>query len=248
MKISIITVTYNSANTLRDTLHCIQNQDYPDIEHIIIDGKSQDNTLEIVKEFPHVSTVISEKDKGLYDAMNKGLGIASGEIIGILNSDDLYVDDNVISRVMSEFRDHSAEAVYADLQYVKPDNINKIVRTWKAGLFDKKRFYYGWMPPHPTFFLRKHVYEKVGLFNTTLRSAADYELMLRVLVKNGIQARYIPKVLVKMRSGGASNGTIERRLRANKEDRIAWKLNGLRPYFFTLYLKPLRKVFQFIIK
>ena len=135
--------------------------------------------------------------------------------------------------------------VYADLQYVYPDDLDRIQRTWRSGGFSKRNFYYGWMPPHPTFFVRREVYEQGGLFNVDLRSAADYELMLRILVKMGMPAYYLPRVIVKMRAGGMSNSSLGNRLRANKEDRLAWKLNNLKPYFFTLYLKPLRKIHQF---
>jgi glycosyltransferase involved in cell wall biosynthesis len=246
MKISVITATYNSAATVRDTLACIARQTHPDIEHIIVDALSKDNTLDIVKEFPHVAKTISEKDKGLYDAMNKGVQLATGEVIGILNSDDFYTSEQVLSKVAEAFADDSVEAVYGDLQYVKQDDISKVTRTWKAGRYKKKYFHYGWMPPHPTFFVRSNLYRRAGLFNTALRSAADYELMLRMLVKYEANARYIPEVLVKMRDGGLSNASLANRLRANREDREAWKLNGLKPYFFTRWLKPLRKVFQFI--
>jgi glycosyltransferase len=248
MKISIITATYNSAATVKDTLTCIRDQDHPDIEHIIVDGRSGDDTLALVSGFPHVAKVVSEKDKGIYDAMNKGIAMATGDVIGILNSDDIYMDAGVLSGIADLFADPSVMTAYADLQYVHPENINKIIRTWKTGGFDKKNFYYGWMPPHPTFFVRKKVYEQVGLFNTDLRSAADYEIMLRILLKHGIPAIYIPRVIVKMRAGGMSNASIKNRLRANKEDRLAWKLNGLHPNFFTLYMKPLRKIPQFIIR
>ena len=248
MKVSIITATFNSAGTIRDTLACVQSQEHPDIEHIIIDGQSGDQTLSIVSEFPHVAAVVSEKDKGIYDAMNKGIARATGEIIGILNSDDLYVDQRVIAEVAAEFEDPAVEATYADLQYVHQEDISKVVRTWKTGLYNKKKFYYGWMPPHPTFFVRRKVYERVGLFDTSLRSAADYEMMLRILLKHEAHTRYIPRVIVKMRSGGMSNASFRNRLKANQEDRIAWKLNELKPYFFTLYAKPIRKISQFIIK
>ena len=248
MKISIITATYNSAATVRDTLTCIAGQQYDDIEHIVIDGLSKDNTLDIVKEFPHVARVISEKDAGIYDAMNKGLTLATGEVIGILNSDDFYNNDQVLAKVASVFNDPAVDAVYGDLQYVKQDNVNIVTRTWRAGFFQKRYFYYGWMPPHPTFFVRRRIYDKAGLFNTTLRSAADYELMLRVLVKHNAKAGYIPEVLVKMRAGGMSNASLKNRLRANREDMKAWKVNDLQPYFFTTWLKPLRKIFQFITR
>lgn len=246
MKISVITATFNSAATVRDTLTSIAAQSHPDIEHLIIDGVSRDNTLDIVKEFPHVAKVVSGKDNGIYDAMNKGLQLATGEIIGILNSDDFYNNHDVLSKVAAAFEDKSVEAVYGDLQYVKQDDVKTVIRTWKSGKYKKRHFYYGWMPPHPTFFVRRSLYDKAGLFNTALRSAADYELMLRMIEKHGAVVKYIPEVLVKMRAGGMSNVSLGNRLRANSEDREAWRLNGLKPYFFTRWLKPLRKVFQFI--
>ena len=245
MTISIITATYNSAATVRDTLSCIASQQYPFIEHIIVDGVSNDNTLGIVNEFTHVAKVVSEKDKGIYDAMNKGVQLATGDIIGILNSDDFYTDPSILAKVAAAFEDPAIDAVYGDLQYVKPNDLQAVTRTWKSGRFQQKYLYYGWMPPHPTFFVRRHIYEKCGLFNTTLRSAADYELMLRVLLKYNATVRYIPEVLVKMRAGGMSNASLKNRLNANKEDLMAWKLNDLKPYFFTTWLKPIRKILQF---
>lgn len=248
MTISIITATYNSSETVRDTLECIAKQDYAPVEHIIVDGLSKDNTLNIVAEFPHVKKVVSEKDKGIYDAMNKGVGLATGEVIGILNSDDFYCHPQVLTKVMKAFEDPTIDAVYGDLHYVHQQDTQKIVRRWKAGRFHSSSFYYGWMPPHPAFFVRRRVYEQAGLFNISLRSAADYELMLRVLVKHKMKAAYLPEVLVKMRAGGMSNATLKNRLRANKEDRQAWEINQLKPYFFTIWLKPVRKIFQFIIR
>lgn len=248
MKISVITASYNSSSTIADTLRSVAEQDYHDIEHIIIDGGSKDNTMEIVRSFPHVAIAISEKDKGIYDAMNKGVQRATGDIVAILNSDDFYNSSSVLSAVTFQFRDKNIDAVYGDLQYVKQDNTNIVSRYWKAGKFSPSKFFYGWMPPHPAFFVRRKVYDQVGLFNTTLRTSADYELMLRILVKHKVKAAYLPAVLVKMREGGLSNSSLSHRIKANKEDRLAWKLNGLQPNFFTLYLKPIRKIFQFIIK
>jgi glycosyltransferase involved in cell wall biosynthesis len=248
MKISIITASYNSAATIGDTLQSVSMQNYDNIEHIIVDGASSDNTLEIVGYFPHVSKVISEKDNGIYDAMNKGVAQATGDVVGILNSDDVYADRHVISKVMSEFAKKNADVVYADLQYVKFNDLQKVTRTWHSGKFSKRKFYYGWMPPHPAFFVRREVYEKIGSFNSSLRSAADYEFMLRVLLKNDFKVSYIPQVLVKMRTGGMSNATLRHRLRANREDREAWRINNIAPYFFTIPFKPLRKVLQFIFK
>lgn len=248
MLISIITATFNSAKTVTETLRSVEEQDYPEIEHIIVDGLSTDNTVNIVQRYPRTSKVIVEKDNGIYDAMNKGIAAANGEIIGILNSDDVYVDQSVISKVMRAFQDPEVQSCYADLQYMHAKDSTLVTRTWKSGNFKAGSFYWGWMPPHPTFFVRKSVYEKVGLFDTSLRSAADYEMMLRILVKYRLTATYIPQVIVKMRAGGISNASLKNRIRANQEDRKAWRMNGLKPYFFTLYLKPLRKITQFLKK
>jgi len=246
MKISIITATFNSASTIEDTMISVSGQDYQDIEHIVIDGLSLDDTLSHVRKYPHVAKVISERDEGIYDAMNKGIAHSTGEIIGILNSDDIYSDKFVLSKVAKIFEDPLVDACYADLQYVHQQHPDKVVRTWKAGRYRAQSFYWGWMPPHPTFFVRRRVYAKVGLFNPLLKYAADYELMLRILVKYQMTVRYIPQVIVKMRSGGVSNASLHNRFRANKEDQAAWRVNGLQPYFFTLYLKPIRKITQFI--
>jgi glycosyltransferase len=248
MRISIITVTYNSAATLNDTIVSVQAQRYPDAEHILVDGASADDTVAIIKSHPHITKWISEKDDGLYDAMNKGLVMASGDVIGILNSDDVYAKDTILQQVAAVFSDPAIDCVYGDLQYVDQHNLKKVIRTWKAGKFKHKNFLYGWMPPHPTFFVRKKVYDKLGLFDVSLKSAADYEMMLRILYTHHYTAAYIPEVLIKMRSGGFSNASLRNRFRANREDAKAWKLNNKRPHFFTVYLKPLRKIPQYLIK
>lgn len=247
-KISIITATYNSANTVRDTLESVAKQSYGNIEHVIVDGVSKDKTLDIVQKYSHVSKVVSEKDKGIYDAMNKGVALATGDVVGILNSDDFYAHEDVLEDVMDLFQDPNVDCVYGDLQYVDAHNTQKIIRTWISGKYNRKKFLYGWMPPHPTFFVRKEIYQELGNFNLTLRSAADYEFMLRVLFKNSKRAAYLPDIIVKMRAGGMSNASLKHRLKANGEDRKAWKLNGLKPYFFTVWLKPIRKITQYIIK
>ncbi len=246
--VTIITATYNSAKTIRDTLEAIASQNYPNIEHIIVDGLSSDDTLSIVKEYAHVAKIVVEKDQGIYDAMNKGLSLAEGEIIGILNSDDFYVSDDVIQKVVECMETDHTNSLYGDLVYVHADQTNKVQRTWIAGIMKPEKFLFGWMPPHPTFFVRREVYNRFGLFNSELKSAADYELMLRFLYKEKTSVSYLPQVLVKMRSGGMSNATFRNRLLANREDRKAWRVNQLRPYFFTVWLKPLRKLFQFIQK
>lgn len=248
MKISIITACYNSAATVSDTLNSVAAQDYPDIEHIIIDGNSSDDTINIARQFPHIKKIISERDEGIYDAMNKGIAASDGDVVGILNSDDIYTGAGIISKVMKVFENRSVDAVYADLQYVKFDDTSKVTRTWRSGSFSKRKFFYGWMPPHPTFFVRRAVYETIGGFNCSLRSAADYEFMLRALLKHDYKVSYIPEVIVKMRTGGASNASMKHRLRANREDREAWRINNITPYFFTIPFKPLRKVLQFIFR
>lgn len=245
-KISIITVSFNSAQTIGETLKSVAAQSYPNIEHIIVDGGSTDQTMKIVADFPHVAKSISEADEGIYFAMNKGLAMASGDVIGILNTDDLYADNEVIARVAAVFKDAAVDATYADLVFVDRHDVSKVFRTWKSGPFKRSSMYNGWMPPHPTFFVRRSVYEKHGHFNTILRSAADYELMLRFLLKHEIYLSYIPQIIIKMRQGGKSTASIGNRIKANLEDRKSWEMNGLQPHFFTLILKPLRKIKQFI--
>lgn len=248
MKLSIITSCYNSADTIRDTLESVARQDYSDIEHIIVDGGSEDDTLAIVSEFTHVAKVVSEKDRGIYDAMNKGIAIATGDIIGILNSDDFYTGPGVISDVVRQMEQSGADTLYADLDYVSSTDKTKVVRSWRAGSYAVRKFYYGWMPPHPTFFVRKYIYERYGTFNLSLRSAADYEIMLRFLVRHDVTTTYLNKTIVQMRAGGQSNASITNRLRANAEDRKAWQINKLRPYLFTTFLKPVRKIHQFFMR
>jgi glycosyltransferase involved in cell wall biosynthesis len=244
LTISIITVTYNSAHTIRDTLLSVSEQTNKNIEHIIVDGGSKDNTLAIVAEFPHVSKIISERDYGIYDAMNKGLNIATGDVIGFLNSDDIYADDKVLDRISSVFELKNVNSLYSDLEFFEgtPDNV---VRIWNAGALQRRRFLFGWMPPHPTFFVKKSVYTNFGTFDVKFRQSADYELMLRFLYRHGISTHYLQGISIKMRVGGASNATFKNRWQANSEDQFAWHNNALKPYFFTLWLKPLIKLEQF---
>ncbi|MFN4144381.1 MAG: glycosyltransferase family 2 protein [Runella sp.] len=249
MKVSIITVVYNGASTIQDCIESVLGQTYPNIEYIIIDGLSKDNTEEIVKKYgTKIAVFISEKDAGIYDAMNKGIALATGDVIGILNADDFYHSPDVVQKVVKIFQNSQADAVYGDLIYVNADDTNKIERYWKSGAYAKSRFLYGWMPPHPTFFLKRKCYEAYGGYRTDLGSAADYELMLRMAYKHQIRLNYLPAIITKMRMGGVSNSTVVNRLKANQSDRQAWVLNGLRPYWFTLWLKPIRKISQFIYR
>jgi len=245
MKVSIITATYNSAATVADTLHSVQKQTYPAIEHIIIDGLSNDNTLQIVSGFNHVQQVVSEKDTGIYDAMNKGITYATGDIIGILNSDDFYPAENIIEEVVKIFNTTNCDALYGDLVFVDAIETNKIYRKWIAGSYSDQLFLKGWMPPHPTFFVRKEIYNQYGKFNTTLKSSADYELMVRLLYLHKIKVGYLHGTLVHMRIGGQSTKSLSNRLKANYEDYQAWRLNSLKPKWYTLLLKPIRKIKQF---
>lgn len=246
MKISIITVVYNGEKTIRDTLESVLNQTYPDLEYIVIDGNSSDSTLQIIQSYgDRIHRVVSEPDEGIYDAMNKGLRIATGEIVGLLNADDLYANPNVLTEVARKFTETQAEAVYGDLVYIAQDDLTQVRRTWKAGTYRAGNFLWGWMPPHPTFFLKKECYLNYGDFRLDMRSAADYELMLRMIHKNGIKLSYIQKTLVRMRVGGVSNSTLKNRWIANRNDLRAWKVNELQPYPFTVLLKPIRKILQF---
>lgn len=248
MKVSIITATYNSEATIADTVSSVINQTYPDIEHIIIDGASTDNTLNVASALGHCGPVVSEKDNGIYDAMNKGIHMATGDIVGILNSDDFYSNEHAIEHIVQSFKKHNRDSVYGDLVYVDANDSTKVLRKWIAGKFHRRHFLKGWMPPHPTFFVRKDVYEKFGKFNIDLKSSADYELILRFLFVNKISVEYLPGVLVYMRAGGQSNRSLFNRLAAHKEDYQAWKLNGLSPRWYTLMMKPTRKIQQFILR
>ena len=246
MKISVITVCFNAAETIADTIESIRCQSHPDIEYIVVDGGSTDETLSIIERNRDViSVLITGPDNGMYDAANKGISSAAGEIVGMLNADDFYADKDVLKDVASSVED-GCDAVYGDLHYVDREHPQTIKRNWISGSFDRKSFLSGWMPPHPTFFLRKNAYESYGMFRLDFESAADYELMLRMLYKHSLKPRYIDRVLVKMRVGGKSNVSIANRIRANREDRKAWTINGLKAAWYTLYLKPLSKLNQYV--
>ena len=249
MKISIITACYNSAATIEGTIKSVLSQDHPDVEYIIVDGASKDNTLQVVDRYrDRIAKIISEKDQGIYDAINKGIAAATGEVIGLLHSDDIYANDEVLSRVTKLFGEKKSDSVYADLHYVNKDDISKVVRYWHSGEYYDGIFKKGWMPPHPTFFLKRSCYEKFGVYNLEMKTAADYELMLRMLHRYKVSTAYLPEVIVKMRVGGKSNVTLGSRIKANRDDKRAWKLNGLKPGLFTLILKPLSKISQFFKK
>jgi glycosyltransferase involved in cell wall biosynthesis len=251
--LSIITVCYNSVSTIGDTLRSVAQQDYPNYEHVLVDGGSTDGTVELIIQFAaqHPEKNIrwnSEPDQGLYDAMNKGISWCEGDFIGTLNADDFYAHNKVLSQVMAQLEEHGAAALYADLEYVSADDITKTLRKWHSGAYTRNAFLWGWMPPHPTFFVHKNLYAQYGHFRLDLKSAADYELMLRLIHKYEVKPVYFPQTIIRMRVGGVSNASMGNRLAANKMDRKAWKVNGLKPYFFTLWLKPLRKIGQFLAR
>ena len=246
MKISIITICFNSSATIENAIRSVLSQTCLNVEYIIVDGKSTDKTLEVISKYKdRIAKIVSEKDEGIYFALNKGIALATGDVIGLLHSDDFYANEKILARVADEFNKRNVESVYGDLQYVNKNNVAKIFRHWKAGEYNEGIFIKGWVPPHPTFFVKKSVYEKLGTFNTQLKTAADYELMLRFLHKHKITTSYIPEVLVKMRVGGKSNVSLKNRIKANREDRLAWELNGVEPGFFTFLSKPLSKISQF---
>jgi glycosyltransferase involved in cell wall biosynthesis len=224
MKISICTVSFNAASVIADCLRSVSSQNYTQIEHILIDGASTDSTMAILESRrAQLSALVSEPDGGIYDAMNKGIALATGEIIGFLNADDFYANDNVLSEVACCFKeDPGLDACYADLLYVNRFNSNRIVRYWKSGAFSVGSFARGWCPPHPTFFVRRSVYERFGSFDSRYRIAADAELMMRFLEVHKVRTKYVPGVWVRMRTGGTTNKNIQNILIQNTE--ILWAL------------------------
>lgn len=248
-KVTIITVTYNSAAYLQDCINSVRSQNYPNIEYIIVDGKSTDGTMGIVrKNNKAVDYWISETDKGMYDAINKGMAVATGDIIGILNSDDVLDNENVITTIVNCFEKQGVDSIYGDLEFVDRNDVNKVMRIWKGQPFKRSRFRYGWMPAHPTFYIKRSLVEKFGAYENHYYSAADYEFMSRYLYLNKVSSCYIPELLVRMRMGGQSNVNIKQRLRANRRDYLAMKKNKIPFAFFVSILKPLIKVHQFVGK
>ncbi len=246
MKISIITVTYNSEKYLQGCLDSVRNQTHTDIEHIIVDGGSSDKTTSIIQSNSDtIAKWLSEPDNGMYHAINKGIGLCTGDVIGILNSDDILANDTVIEKIVQAFRDKEISALYGDLQYVAAQDTDKVVRKWKGKTFNKNLFAKGWMPAHPTFYMKRSLIGQFGGYENHFQSAADYEFMARYLYKNEVNAYYLPKLLVKMRCGGQSNISWYARLRANRRDYLAMKKNGIPMPMMVSVLKPLSKLHQF---
>jgi glycosyltransferase involved in cell wall biosynthesis len=249
MKISIITVAYNSSATISDTIKSVLDQTYLDIEYIIVDGNSKDNTMSIVKDYEPIFNGrmhwISEPDKGLYDAMNKGIQMATGEVIGIINSDDFYVNNSVIEEVIKTIKIRNVDSLYTDLYLVDSTDTDKVIRDCTYRDFKKGLFFQGWHPPHPSFFVKRKIYDKYGKFDLTYSIAADYDFMLRVLEKHSITTTYLPIHTIKMRNGGASTSSLKHIKISQKECLLAFKKNDLSVnkwgYFIGKYQQKLRQ-------
>jgi glycosyltransferase involved in cell wall biosynthesis len=245
MKISIITVVYNNKNTINDAIESVLSQAHKNIEYIIIDGGSTDGTPDIINKYrSRIAEYVSEPDHGIYDAMNKGIRLATGNLIGFLNADDFYADKNVIADIDKKMNETKTDCCYGDLEYVAKNNINHIVRRWKSRSYYAGLFECGWHPPHPTFFVRREIFEKYGVFDTSLTISADYELMLRFLNRFDIKSVYIPRVIVKMRTGGISGRNLWQITKANWQCYRAWKINNLSVSPITILRKPLSKITQ----
>ena len=252
MKISIITVVLNNKETVQNAINSVLSQNYDDIEHIIVDGASTDGTVEaikdVVKKYPERSIkFVSEKDDGIYDAMNKGIALAKGEVVGLLNADDVYTDNLVLKKIAGVFADYSVDSCYADLVYVDKYDLDKVIRYWKSCAYRNGLFSKGWAPPHPTFFVRRKVYEKYGVFDLSYTMGNDVDLMMRFLNKYALKSVYIPDVFVRMRLGGVSNRNVINIVRQNLELFRAGKKNGVKifpPVF--IFGKIIARLSQFI--
>ena len=246
-RISIITVTYNCAAVVADALQSVARQTHPAIEHLVIDGQSTDGTLDVVREHgAHVARLVSEKDRGIYDAMNKGLALVSGDWVGFLNADDILAEPDTIARMVECIsQSPRADVVYGDLVYVNAEDTRKVLRYWQSGSFSQSRLRFGWMPPHPTFYVRTEVVRRVGPFDADMRIAADYDFVLRCLRQPGLVVRYLPRVLVRMRTGGASNRSLKALVRKSSEDLRAIRRSGVGGWA-TLACKNLRKIPQWL--
>ncbi|MCC9640866.1 glycosyltransferase [Rhodopirellula sp. JC740] len=247
MKFSVITAVYNRGTTIGGAIDSVLSQLDVELELIVVDGNSTDDTPQVIAGYgEQVSKSIREPDTGIYDALNKGLRAATGDVIGFLHADDWLADANVLADVARLMDDPKVDGVFGDLVYVDGQTPDKVHRYWRSGPYDVRKFRTGWMPPHPTVYFRRELYEKYGDFDCSIPTAADYELLVRMMVRHGARMRYIPQVMVKMRTGGASNASLQNRLQANRDDRSAWLRNGLKPPLGLRFTKPLRKLPQFL--
>jgi glycosyltransferase len=248
LHISVITAVLNKAQTLQAALRSVHGQSWPDVEHIVVDGGSTDGSLEIVeRERAGIAKLLPGPDGGLYDALNKGIRAATGDVVGFMHADDVYATPEALARVAAMFADPAIEAVYGDLEYVSKDDASRVTRYWRAGAYSREQLAQGWMPPHPTFYVRREVYERLGGFDTRFRISADYENMLRLLWKGKVRAAYVPEVLVRMRLGGMSNATLFQMLRKSREDYAAMRQHGING-LHALLLKNVTKLPQFVAR
>jgi glycosyltransferase involved in cell wall biosynthesis len=246
MKVSIVTVTLNSASTLATAMDSVAEQDYPDIEHILVDGKSSDRTPDIIRSYPHVARFVSEPDDGLYDAINKGIRLATGDVVDILNSDDFFPSPHIVSQIAEALAVRNVDAIFGDVAFVRPDNLDRIVRMYSSRKFSPSQFARGYMPAHPTFYVRRRCYEQFGVYQTDYKIAADYELLVRFIHRHRISYAYLPVTMVYMRTGGVSNRTVASRYVLNREIVRACKENGLTTNMARLSLKYVFKVFEYV--
>jgi glycosyltransferase len=249
MKISIITVVHNNKKHIEGCIDSVINQTYKDLEYIIVDGGSTDGTVDIIQNSKvkiQNCVFLSEKDNGIYDAINKGIKNSNGDVIGLLHSDDVFADNNVVEQVVSKFDNTKTDSVYGDLEYVSANDTNRRLRYWRAGDCDIKKLKHGWMPPHPAFFVKREVFSKFGLYSTEYKVAADYEMVLRLLWKERITTEYLPIVITKMRWGGASNRDIASVMLKSREDYEALKANSVPNPLIAVFMKNVRKLNQFI--
>ena len=247
MKLSIITVVYNNERTITEAIESVLGQTYKHIEYIVVDGASTDGTVDRIAAFRgDIQHFVSERDNGIYDAMNKGLALATGDVIGILNSDDVYTNNHVLESIMEVFKNEpSIDMVYGDLVYVKPDDLSMVVRDWRSAPYYDRYFEDGHVPPHPSLFLKRRVYEVAGFFNTEMKLTADYELMLRLFKKHHFTSKYLPKLFVKMRLGGSTNKSWKNIILGNREILKAWKLNGFSAPLLLMPYRMLKRLAQF---
>lgn len=256
IKISVVTITYNAADVLQRTLDSVLHQTYQYIEHLIVDGASTDDTVEMAKEYKeesdevaasHDVVIASEADKGLYDAMNKGIRMATGEVIGILNSDDFFTTNEILQQVADAFvADKELDAVYGDIHFVNPDNLDKCVRYYSSKVFRRSLMKIGLMPAHPTFYLKRSCFDQFGLYKTDYRIAADFEFLLRVIYKGRIRTKYLPLDMVTMRTGGASTSGLESYIRIMKEHLRGFRENGIYNNAFMLSLRYPYKIWELV--
>lgn len=247
--VTIVTAVYNRSDTIANAIESVISQTSDSIEYIVVDGMSSDGTADVVEQYrDSISRVIREPDDGLYDALNKGIEAASGDVVGFVHADDMLEAPDIIEAIQNKFSEGDLDAVYGDLLYVDASDPQKIVRNWRSGEYRREKFRRGWMPPHPTLFVRKLSYQQFGGYRTDLGSGADYECLIRLLYKHKLRAGYVKRVVSRMRVGGQSNVTLENRLKANRSDRQAWIENGYRPPIGLRLIKPLSKLPQYLMR